>query len=204
MHKRVLAALMTALTLAACGATGPQYLLDSAPSELRVQARVPTMVVRTVSLPSYAADEAIAYQAEDGSVQMMREGLWADQPERAATLAVTRHLNAMTSAKVAPDPWPLPEPAVGVLDIRVETFIATRQRSFRMAGQYFLGSETPEPIIPDDPDRDPIDLPAPLADKARNFDLQIPLTGPGPAAIAAAQATALRSLAEAIARDMAR
>lgn len=204
MHMKLLAAVMTALTLSACGDTGPQYLLETPPSDLRVQARVPTMVVRTVSLPAYAADEAIAYQAADGSVQMMSEGLWADQPERAATLSITRHLNAMTSAKVAPDPWPLPEPAVGVLDIRVETFIATRARTFHLAGQYFLGSETPQPIIPDDPDKSPIELPAPLADKARNFDLQIPLTGPGPAAIAAAQAAALRSLAEAIARDMAR
>ncbi|WP_418591439.1 PqiC family protein [Ponticoccus sp. (in: a-proteobacteria)] len=204
MRMKTLVAGMVALTLAACGTSGPQYLVETPASDLRVRARVPTMVVRTVSLPSYAADEAIAFQAEDGSVQMMNKGLWADEPERATTLAITRHLNTMTSAKVAPDPWPLPQPAIGVLDIRVETFIATRQRSFRMSGQYFLGSETPDPIVPDDPDKDPIERPAPLSDKARNFDLQIPLTGPGPGAIATAQAAALKSLAEAIARDMAR
>ena len=191
--------------LAACGTEGPQYLVESKPTSLKVRAVVGTVLVRTVSLPTYAADQKIAVQGEGGSVEAQDFGLWADEPERATTLNITRNLNAMTSAKVAPEPWPLPEPPQGVVDIRIETFIATKDNTFRAAGQYFMGSEIPDPIDdPDDPDKPPKVLRAPLSDTARLFDIRIPLPVRTSEGIAAAQAAALTELSESIARDLAR
>ena len=201
---RKFAATLALLALSAC-TSGPQYLVETAPSTLRVQSRVSTVLVRTVSLPSYAEDEKIAIEAEDGTVRDSNFGLWADEPERAATLKITRNLNTMTNAKVAPEPWPLPEPPQGVVDIRVETFIATNTGSFRISGQYFMGSEIPEPLVdPEDFEKAPKVLPAPLPDKARLFDIDIPMQASTPAAVAAAQSAALTALSEAIARDLAR
>lgn len=204
MRIRMLAAALAALMVTGCGETGPQYLLESPSSDLRVRAAVGTLLVRTVSLPSYAADEQIAYQDTDGAVRTRDVGLWADQPERATTLNISRQLNAMTSAKVAPEPWPLPEPPQGVVDIRVETFITTRENTFVLSGQYFIGSEIPDPIQPSDPDKSLIELPAPLPDKARVFDIVIPMPDQATGSIATAQAAALKGLSEQIARDLAR
>ncbi len=191
-------------TLTACGAAEPQFLIEPAPSTLRVNSVVKTVLLRTVSLPTYAADQKIAVQGADGAVLASDFGLWADEPERATTLILSRNLNTMTSARVAPEPWPLPEPPKGVIDIRIETFIATDDQAFQMSGQYFMGSETPDPIAdPDDPDKPPRIVPAPLSDKARVFDIIVPLPSATSAAIAAAQATALTALSEKIARDLA-
>lgn len=200
---KLLSALALA-ALAACADTEPQYLLEPLPSKLRVNAVVRTVLVRTVSLPTYAADPKIAVQTETGAVLSEDFGTWADEPERAATLIVSRHLNTMTSARVAPEPWPLPEPPKGVLDIRIESFIATRAETFRMTGQYFMGSETPDPIEDfDNPDTPPKIIPAPLSDKARVFDIKVALPVRTPTTIAAAQAVALKTLSEQIARDLA-
>jgi hypothetical protein len=204
MSFKSLAAAFALLALTACGTGGPQYLVESTPSDLQVRARVATLLVRTVSLPTYAADEKIAIQYAKGVVREANYGLWADEPERATTLLISRHLNRMTSAKVAPEPWPVPEPPQGVVDIRFETFIATNENVFRISGQYFMGSEKPEPVDSPDLDKLPYQPPAPLADKARVFDIAIPLTDMGPGAIADGQAKALTKLSESIARDLSR
>lgn len=203
MTLRILAAASMLGLMAACTTT-PQYLVETRSSDLHVRAAVRTVLVRTVSLPTYAADQKIAVQDETGSIQAEDFGLWADEPERATTLAITRHLNAMTSAKVAPDPWPLPEPPQGTVDIRIETFIATNRNTFRASGQYFMGSEIPDPIDDPDPDKPPRVLPAPLPDKARLFNIEIPLPTKSPADIAVAQASALLALSEKVARDLSR
>ncbi len=204
MSLKTLAAALAVLALTACGDGGPQYIVESTQSDLKVRARVSSILVQTVSLPTYAADEKIAIRDESGVVRAADFGLWADEPERATTLQISRHLNRMTSARVAPEPWPFPEPALGVVDVRFETFIATNGVAFRMAGQYFMGSEIPEPIEDPDFDKPPKKLPAPLPDRARLFDIVIPLADRSPGAIAAAQATALTQLSESIARDLAR
>ena len=50
----------------------------------------------------------------------------------------------------------------------------------------------------------PRQLPAPLPDRAKIFDISVALVGEGPAAIATAQAAALTRLSEQMARDLAR
>ncbi|MGY3437537.1 MULTISPECIES: PqiC family protein [unclassified Marinovum] len=192
------------LVLTACSAGDPQYLVETRPSELRVRAAVGTVMVRRVSLPIYAADQKIAVQSETGEVTASDFGLWADEPERSTTLSISRNLNAMTTAKVAPEPWPLLETPQGVVDIRIETFIATNQNTFHMTGQYFIGSEIPDPITYDDPDLPPKILRAPLSDKAKLFDIVVPMSAVTSASIAIAQTTALTALSEQIARDLAR
>ncbi len=206
MKIRAFASLLAITVLAACGeGSGPRYLVESPPSDLYVRSAVDTLLVRSVSLPLYAADEEIAFQDDAGVIQTANLGLWADEPERATTLTVSRHLNAMSSAKVAPEPWPLPRPPEGVVDIRIENFIATNQGTFRLAGQYFLGSDEPEPVIDfENPDVAPRQPPAPLPDRAKIFDISVALVGEGPVAIATAQADALTRLSEQIARDLVR
>lgn len=205
MKFRAIATCLLATALFACGDAGPRYLVESPPSNLNVRAAVRTLLVRTVSLPAYAADEEIAFQDDKGVVKTTNFGTWADDPERATTLTITRHLNTMSSAKVAPEPWPLPEPPEGVVDIRIENFIATNRGTFRISGQYFIGSEKPEPEDNfDDPDYTPKSPPAPLSDRVGVFDIAVRLPGDGPAAIAKAQAEALTRLSERIARDLVR
>ncbi|GGB14094.1 PqiC family protein [Allosediminivita pacifica] len=206
MKIRAISSILMIAALSACGdGGGPRYLVESPPSALSVRSAVDTLLVRTVSLPVYAADEEIAFQDESGVIQTTNLGLWADDPERATTLTITRHLNAMSSAKVASEPWPLPQPPEGVADVRIENFIATNAGTFRISGQYFMGSEQPQPEINfENPDEQPRQLPAPLPDRVKIFDISVSLVGEGPAAIAAAQAAALTELSEQMARDLVR
>ena len=89
--------------------------------------------------------------------------------------------------------------------MRIENFIATNQGTFRISGQYFIGSEVPvQDDIFEDPDYVPRSLPAPLPDRVGIFDIAVALAGDGPSAIAEAQAAALTRLSEQIARDLVR
>lgn len=205
MTFRIPAICLAALLLASCGETGPRYLVEPSESDLRVRAAVDTVLVRTVSLPTYAAAEEIAYQDETGAVRTTGEGLWADEPERGATLAISRHLNAMTGVTVAPEPWPLPDVPEAVVDVRVEQMLATNEGTLRLAGQYFVGSEQPDPPEPDFDDEEPPKAPPPpVRARSRIFDIVVPLRGEGLGALGRAQSAAMTELSERIARDLAR
>ncbi len=173
--------------LAAC--TTPINRVDLVPlqSTLRLQAAVSTVMLRTVSLPTYAAEEEVSIQDTTGLIFSDGDILWADEPERAATLAVTRHLNDILNATVGPDPWPF----VDLPDVAVEVFVsdilATNTGDFRLRGQYFIGG-------------DRIDFPK----KVQNFDYSVPLPAEGVGGVAAAQSQVLLLLSEDIARSLAR
>lgn len=176
-----------AALLAAC--SGPTNRLDMSPlsSQLELRALVSSAMVRTVSLPSYAAAEELAVETVEGFITSDATVLWADEPERAVTLLVTRHLNDILGATVGPDPWPfagLPDVAI---DVRVTEMLAGADGIFRLEGQFFVGG-------------DGIDFP----NRARSFDITTPLTDEGVNAVALAQATALLALSEDIARAIAR
>ena len=173
--------------LAAC--TGPTDRLDYAAldSELRLNALVSSAIVRTVSLPSYAAAEEIAMESAPGVIAARDDLLWADDPERAVTLTVARHLDEILGATVGPDPWPfagLPDVAV---DIRVSQMLAGADGVFRLGGQYYVGG-------------DGIDF----RDRSESFLIAVPLSGDGAGAVAAAQAQAVLQLSEEIARTLGR
>ena len=173
--------------LAAC--SSPVNRVDLVPlqSELQLRAAVSSAMVRTVSLPSYAAAEEVAVQGPEGLITTDGAVLWADEPERAATLAITRHLNQILSTAVGPDPWPFIGVPDVTVEVRVEDMLARNDGNFRLRGQYFIGG-------------DGIDYPSIV----RGFDYAVPLVGEGIGGVAAAQSQALLQLSEDIAERLAR
>lgn len=175
------------VALTACA--GPSNRLDLAPvqSGLSLQAQVGSMMLRTVSLPTYAAAEEIAREVAPGIIGTQDDILWADDPERAVTLAMTRHLDGILNATVGPDPWPfvgLPDVTV---EVRVAQMLAGADNVFRLTGQYYIGG-------------DGIDFP----NRSFAFNISRPLVGEGAGTVALAQAEAILELSEDIARRLAR
>lgn len=179
---------LTAVILTACSA-GPSTRLDMSPvhSDLELRAIVGTVMLRTVSLPAYAAAEEIAIETPEGFISSDADVLWADDPERAVTLAMTTHLGDILSATIGPDPWPFAGLADVSIDVRVQRMIAGADGVFRLSGQFFVGG-------------DGVDFP----NSAHSFDIETALAEPGTGAIADAQARALLQLSEQIARTLAR
>lgn len=177
------------LTALMVGCSGPAPRLDMAPldSRLSLRAAVGSAMVRTVSLPTYAAAEELSVETPEGLIESDNALLWADDPSRAVTLALTRNIGNITSAKVGPDPWPfagLPDVAI---DVRVTRMIAGANGVFDLEGQFFVGG-------------DGIDY----TNSTNSFAIATPLAAATPAAIASAQAQALLTLSEQISRKIAR
>ena len=184
---RPLIALLSLVFVTAC--SGPSNRLDMSPvsSNLQLRALVGSAMLRTVSLPTYAAAEEIAVEIAPGIIGTDADILWADDPERAVTLAMTRHLDGILNATVGPDPWPfagLPDVSV---DVRVSQMLAGADGVFRLSGQYYVGG-------------DGIDF----RNSSHRFDFAINIDGEGTPAIAMAQARAILALSEDIARKLGR
>lgn len=179
--------LLIALTLAACTAQPERLALAPVASSLQLQPQVGSVMVRAVSLPRYAAAEEIPLQTPAGLITADSGILWADDPQRAVTLAVTTTLATILGVDAGPEPWPfvgLPDVTV---DIRVAQMLAGSDGRFALTGQYFIGG-------------DGIDF----RDKAQAFAITTALADPSVGAIAAAQSAAVLLLSEQIARDLAR
>lgn len=207
MILRLAATLIAAIALVACGDTTERIALDAAPSELRVRVPVRLLLVRQVSLPTYAAAEELAFEDPSGVIQTSDLGLWADEPERATTLIVSRYLNTMTTATVAPEPWPLSEPPDSVVDIRVAHLLATNRGNLRLSGQYFLGGEEiEEDLTQGDDEAAPVRRypRRTLRSSSELFDIHVPIPTRTAQGLSNAQSQALKILAETIARDLAR
>ncbi len=95
--------------------------------------------VRDISLPAYAAADEITVL--DASGRLVSDGavLWADAPERAVALEISRNLARLTGARVASEPWPFEAFPDARLDVRFESLIAGPDGRFRASGQYFVG-----------------------------------------------------------------
>ncbi|WP_299814133.1 PqiC family protein [uncultured Jannaschia sp.] len=134
-----LAALLLILT--ACGET--QYFAPPpATTEVRVNVAAESIQVNEVSMPEYAINQEIPIEQPDGSLVTNTDRLWADLPDRALQGALARHLNMITDARVAVEPWPLsgfPEAEVSVF---VEDMIVQSTGILRFAGTYAVRSET--------------------------------------------------------------
>jgi len=178
---------LAATALVAC--TTPINRVDLVPlqSTKSLRANVSTAMVRTVSLPSYAAAEEVAIESPEGLITSDSALLWADDPERAATLTITRHLNDILSATVGPDPWPFVEIPDVTVEVRVADMLAGNDGQFRLRGQYFIGG-------------DGIDYPRIV----RSFSYTTALPAAGFAGVAAAQSQALLDLSEDIAGNLSR
>jgi len=128
-----------ALTLAACSGTSTLLQYTPAQSDLRLQANVSSVMVQTVTLPSYAASEEIAVEIEPGIIETSSDFLWADQPERAVTLALTANLNDILGTTVGANPWPFPGLPDAAVDVRVSEMVAGVDGNFRLTGQFYTG-----------------------------------------------------------------
>lgn len=130
----------TAATLAflsACGA--PESIAVKPPSVKHTQhIGFASVEVKDVSLPSYAAADEIAQQAPDGSM-ITSKVLWADAPDRAIGLELSRNLSQLTQARVASEPWPFEEDAAATLVLRFVDLAAGTDGIYRATGQYFVG-----------------------------------------------------------------
>lgn len=185
MTKRISAALILAtLALSACSnpeKTG-RFLIDPPNSGVQVANRLGTAELKDVSLPTYASDQELMWQTADGAVRSTPDNLWADNPQRAFTLALARAISDQSGATVIGEPWPLAEPPQRVLEVRVEKALAQADGTYRLTGRYFVS-----------------DARSGGANHARSFDISVPLASEGPSAIAAALSQAITQLAQQIA-----
>lgn len=170
------------ITLTACASPSERYTVP-APSTTQTQRIAFSAVeIRDVDLPSYAADDEIVLRTVDG--KLVGGGvLWADTPDRAVALELSRHLAQITGARVASNPWPFEALPDARLDLRFENLIAGDDGQFRATGQYFVA----------------------VGDGRRErsglFDLAVAFDpAGGPAAIAAARGQVILDLATSLAR----
>lgn len=175
------------VALAACTPLADRLAVNPLPSALELRPLMGSVMVRTVSLPSYAAVEEIAIEVDSGLIEINEDVLWADAPERAVTLVLTRTLTDILDIDVGPEPWPfigLPDVS---LDIRVEKVIAGADEVFRLSGQYFIGGDAIS-----------------FRRITQTFDIEIQMADDSLQSVAAAQAEALLALSEQIARNLGR
>ncbi len=174
--------ILTLVTLAACGAATERYIVSSPQATQSQRIAFRAVEIRDVSLPAYAADDEIVRRTAEG--KLVSDGvLWADTPDRAVALELSRHLAQITGARVASNPWPFEALPDARLDLRFETLVAGDDGNFRATGQYFVA----------------------VADGRRErsgvFDLSVPFDPEaGPAAVAAARGQVILDLAGNLAR----
>lgn len=180
---RPILALCLAASITACAGPEPRVVTPITSVTERVAVRYSALELLDVSLPSYAAAEGLAV-ASGAIIETTEAVLWDDDPTRAVTLTLARHLAQITGARVAPEPWPFDTYPQARIDVRIEQLLATDAGAYLLAGQYFVA-----PLEGRGPDR------------AVLFSLSEPLAGTEPATLAAARGRLLADLALTIARD---
>ena len=194
MHRLPFRAAVAALLLglAACSAPVTQVAVPPVQTDLRLRPVVGSLEVRDISLPRYAAADDIVRVGADGGIGTLPATAWADTPERALTLRLVDALERITGARVAGEPWPFAEPPAASLTIRVSDALG-QPGTPDAPGRFVLrGSYAISPVASD------------LSDRSGRFEIAVPLAGPQPQALAAAQSVALGELAETLARRIAR
>lgn len=186
MPKALLTFCLAAL-LAACTPLADRLSLEASPSTLRLTPAVDSIMVRTASLPTYAAIEEIPLQRRNGIIDVREDVLWADDPERAVTLILTKTLGEILGADVGPQPWPfigLPDVSV---DVRVSHMLASVERGFILSGHFYVASEGRR-----------------FTNSTHDFSIPVRMESTSLIAISAAQSEALLRLSEQIARTLGR
>ncbi len=175
----------TLVMVVGCAATPPRYVVPRAASAERIGIGFRTVEVRRVTLPSYASLSEIFVEGSDGSVVEAKSAIWADEPDRAITLELTRALGQITGAKVASEPWPFDAFPQARVEVRFEDMLARRDGQFILSGQYFVAA-----------------LDGSSRDRAKLFDITAPIASDGGAsAIAKARGETVQALAREIARS---
>ncbi|MBS1304261.1 membrane integrity-associated transporter subunit PqiC [Loktanella sp. SALINAS62] len=174
--------------LVACGSTTTRLNMPTAAPTLSLRAGMETVVLRDVTLPTYAASDEIALETAPGVITTDGELLFADDPSRAVTLSLSRQMDTILSALVGPEPWPFPGLPDVVVDVRVSEMLGSAVTgNFTLSGQYFIGG-------------DGIDYP----NTAHNFAYVVPMPTPDIPGAVAAQGLAITGLAEDISRRLGR
>lgn len=171
------------LALAGCGDNAERFAVAPPAKVEKVSIGFAAVEVRDVSLPSYAAADEISIQGADGKLTSSSDVLWADKPERAVALELSRNLARMSGRRVASEPWPFEARPNARLELRFSDLVATTTGEFKASGQYFVAVE--------DGGRERSGL----------FDLTVPFDPEaGPSAIAAARGQLILDLASYVAK----
>ena len=175
------------LTLTACGDSTTRYLVDSPIPQEQVSLRLATIEVKDIALPAHASGPDVLIESETGALEVLGDADWADEPIRAYTDALARHLDTGSTATVAAEPWPLYDRAQAQLVVRVDRMLARADGQFELSAQVAITS----------PDRV-------LRDRIERVTLTTPLPSQDAAGVAQATGTALRLLADRILQMLAR
>ncbi|WP_167767110.1 PqiC family protein [Jannaschia formosa] len=170
------------LALAACSQT-QFYVPPPSSSELRLNVGPDTVMINEASIPEYAVNQEIPIQQPDGSLTTDTGQLWADLPDRALAGSLMRHLNLITDAEVAVEPWPLGGFPDAEVSIFVEDMIVLAAGSLRFTGSYAIRREEGRGEV-------------------ETFSIQVPMTSFDYVTIIAAHEAAWLQLAEQIARAL--
>lgn len=181
--------LAAALPLLSCGDTSARFPIAAVPEAKVAKTRVAvgSIEVSDVSLPTYAAASEIVVEQENGALSVVSKAIWADDPVRGVTGALTRSLELRSTASAASEPWPLAEPADVRLEIRVDRMIARIDGTFELSGQFAIAA--PEGAV---------------RESIQRFEVSAPMADNSPAAIAKATGTAIDELADVIIRKLRR
>ncbi|MCL6283737.1 PqiC family protein [Ruegeria sp. 2012CJ41-6] len=173
------------IALGACGNNSQLYLLPDFPVEKQVRTAARTVEVGTLNLPSYAQDSEINLQNADGVLRPVRNGFWADDPERALTELLASGLDRAISADVAAEPLPATGFADVRVDVKIRRFVGIPGQSMQLSGQYFLTSPNGGSL-----------------QRIKRFNFSVPIASDSVNDYALAQSQAIKLLAGDIATSM--
>lgn len=176
------------LALAGCGDSA-RYLVETPPAATSgtVALRLSSIELKDITLPAHASGPEVLIQSADGALVSVGDADWADEPVRAYSAALARHLDQRSSATVATEPWPLFERAQAELVVRIDRMLARADGQFELSAQVAITSA--ERVV---------------RDRIERFSLTTPLPSPDAAGVASASGTALQLLAERILAMLAR
>ena len=181
---KTLFGLLALAGLAGCaGGSSPQVVIDPQSSELRIPARVGSVMVRDVSLPAYAQATEISVRTSSGTLVEKKGEVWADEPARAMNGAMVRNISVITGAQVAAEPWPLEGFPDVEVTVRVEHMFARDDGSITLVGYYAIRRENGRSAI-------------------HQFDITRPAATDAPTDLALVYEGAWADLAERIARSL--
>jgi len=181
--------LAAALPLISCGDTNARFQIPSEAeaSVTRARVAVGAIEVRDVSLPTYAAASEIMVEQASGALSVVSKAIWADDPVRGVTGALTKSLGQRSTASVASEPWPLATPADVRLEVRIDRMIARIDGNFELSGQFAIAA-------PDGAVRETM----------QRFALSAAMADASPAAVAKATGVAIDKLADLIVKKLRR
>ncbi|MBV2361591.1 PqiC family protein [Thalassococcus sp. CAU 1522] len=160
--KRFLLSLGLACGLAACGDGTARYIIDPPKPETQVRLRLASIELKDLVLPAHASGPDVMIQSEDGSIVVLGDADWADEPARAYTDRLARSLDEGSTATVAAEPWPLFDRAQAQLVVRIDRMLARADGQFELSAQVAVTSA--DQVVRDRIERYSVTTPLPSAD----------------------------------------